>query len=61
VAGKKKRGKWEKEGGGEKDVLPTSLAWLLKNIAVNTNDKSVLNTRKTGNPILRNPTDKSVS
>ena len=60
VAGKKKGGVSDgrKSEGVRSDVLPTSLVWLLKNTAVKTSDKNVMNTR---NSILRNPTDKSVS
>jgi hypothetical protein len=50
----------KREGEG-KDVLLTSFAWLLKNTVVKTSDRSMMNTRKTGNSILCNPADKPVS
>ena len=43
------------------DVLLTSFAWLLKNTAVKRSDRSVTNTRKMGNSILRNQRDKLVN
>jgi hypothetical protein len=61
VAGKKGEVSDGRKNGRGGDVLLTSFAWLLKNTAVKRSDRSVMNTRKMGNSILRNHRDKSVN